>query len=159
MNTINILRDVVNIDKFENLPRLKMRIMATIYNIVSIIREKIEGAGDTFVNVMMKVSIIKLAVTMIALMIMAVLFFAHLHVFTPITLQFSKWISSPIIGFVVTIIIIKFVGISIGLTLTILTVKNMNITDARLKVIEWCRLRSGFLLKKKVQPQINFLTK
>ncbi len=152
----NVFREMQDKGKFINLSRLKTSLVCKRDSIIETIRKRKKGAGETFVKVMMRLAIIKLALTMITLMVMTTLFFTHLHVFTPITLQFSKWVSSPLVGFIVTILIIKFIGISVGLTLTILAAKNMTIKDVRLYVKELCKIRLRVFLRKKVQLQINY---
>jgi hypothetical protein len=123
-----------------------------IVNILRIIRGKKKGAEERFLKLMMNLSIIKLAATMVTLMVMMVLFFTHLHVLAPITAQFSKWVSSPLVGFIIFIMVVKIVGVSIGLSLTILTVKKITIEDIRLRVKKSCKLRLPVFLWKKVQP-------
>ncbi len=152
----NVFREMQDKGKFINLSRLKTSLVRKKDSIIETIRKRKKGAGETFVKVMMRLSIIKLALTMITLMAMTTLFFTHLHVFTPITLQFSKWVSSPLVGFIVTILIIKFIGISVGLTLTILAVKNMTIKDVQLRIKELCKIRLRVFLRRKVQLQINY---
>ncbi len=141
--------------KFENLFKLKTNMTDKIVNILRIIRGKKKGAEERFLKLMMNLSIIKLAATMVALMVMMVLFFTHLHVLAPITAQFSKWVSSPLVGFIIFIMVVKIVGVSIGLSLTILTVKKITIEDIRLRVKKSCKLRLPVFLWKKVQPQMN----
>jgi hypothetical protein len=155
MNTLDIFEYLQNKRKFENPSGLRTNILAKINNIVSIVREKTEGAGERFLKIMMTLSIIKLAVAMATLIIMTVLFFVHLHAFDSITLQFSKWVSSPIISFIVLIIVVKFAGISIGLTLTVMTVKKITFESMRLKIKEYCKLRLRVFLRKKVQLQTS----
>ncbi len=155
MNTLDIFEYLQNKRKFENLSGLRTNILAKINNIVSIVREKTEGVGDRFLKIMMTLSIIKLAIAMITLAVMTVLFFTHLHVFDPITLQFSKWVSTPIISFIVFIIAVKFAGISIGLTLTIMSVKKITFESMRLRLMEYCKLRLRVFLRKKVQLQTS----
>ncbi len=155
MNTVNVFGNLVSKRKSENLSRLRANILAKINNILSIVREKTEGAGERFSKIMMTLSIIKLAIAMIALAVMTVLFFTHLHVFDPITLQFSKWVSTPISGFLVLIIAVKFAGISIGLTLMIMSVKKITFESMRLKLKEFCKSKLRVFLRKKVQLQIS----
>ncbi len=155
MNTVDIFGYLRNMRKFEDLSGLRTSILAKINNIVSLIKKKTEGAGERFLNIMMKLSIIKLAVAMIVLIAMTVLLIAHLHVFDPITLQFSKWVSSPIISFIVLIIVVKFAGISIGLTLTVMTVKKITFKSIRLKLKEYCKPKLRVFLRKKVQLQTS----
>jgi hypothetical protein len=155
MNTVDIFEYLQNKRKFENLSGLRTNILAKINNIVSIVREKTEGAGERFLKLMMMLSIIKLAIAMTTLIVMTVLLFTHLHVFDPITLQFSKWVSSPIISFIVLIIVVKFAGISIGLTLTVMTVKKITFKSIRLKLKEYCKPKLRVFLRKKVQLQTS----
>lgn len=83
------------------------------------------GTGETFVGVMMILSIIKLVAMIVVLMVMTAYFFTHIHTFAPITSQFSKWSSFSLIGFILTIKMVKFAIILIGLTLIILSVKKI----------------------------------
>lgn len=136
----NVFREMQDKGKFINLSRLKTSLVRKKDNIIETIRKRKKGAGEVFVKVMMRLSIIKLALTMITLMAMTTLFFTHLHVFAPITAQFSKWVSSPLVGFVVTI----------------LAAKNMTIKDVRLRIKELCKIRLRVFLRRKVQPQINY---
>ncbi len=155
MNTVNVFSNLISKRKSENLSRLIAGILAKINNIVDIVREKTEGAGERFLKMMMTLSIIKLAIAMITLAVMTVLFFMHLHVFDPITLQFSKWISTPITGFIVLIVAVKFAAISIGLTLTIMSVKKITFESMRLRLKEFCRSKLRVFLRKKVQLQTS----
>ncbi len=136
----NVFREMRYKGKFINLSWLKTSLMCKRDSIIETIRKRKKGVGETFVKVMMRLSIIKLALTMITLMAMTTLFFTHLHVFAPITAQFSKWVSSPLVGFVVTI----------------LAAKNMTIKDVRLRIKELCKIRLRVFLRRKVQPQINY---
>ncbi len=155
MNTINVPGYLLNKRKFENLSGLRKNILAKINNIVRIVREKTEGVGERFLKIMMTLSIIKLAIAMTTFIVMTVLFFAHLHAFDPITLQFSKWVSTPIISFIVLIIAVKFAAISIGLTLTIMSVKKITFESMLLRLKEYCKLRLRVFLRKKVQLQTS----
>lgn len=149
MNTANVIDDLINKRKCENLSRLRTSIVTKIDNVVGLVRERMKGAGERFVKIMMTLSIIKLAIAMITLIVMTVLFFAHLHTFDPITLQFSKWVSTPLISFIVVIIAIKFAGISIGLTLTIMSVKKITFESMRLRFMEYCKLRLSVFFRRK----------
>lgn len=152
----NVFREMQDKGEFINLSRLKTSLVRKKDNIIETIRKRKKGAGETFIKVMMNLAIVKLAATMVTLLVMTTLFFTHLHVFAPITTQFSKWVSSPLVGFIVTILIIKFIGISVGLTLTLLAAKNMTIKDVRLCVKELCKTRLRVFLRRKVQPQISY---
>jgi hypothetical protein len=149
MNAVNVFGFILSKCKFENLFGSRTSILVKINNIVSIVREKTEGAGERFLKIMMTLSIIKLAIAMITLIVMTVLFFAHLHVFDPITLQFSKWVSTPIMGFIVLIIAVKFAAISIGLALTIMSVKKITFECMRSRLMECCKLRLSVLFRRK----------
>ena len=155
MYTVNVFDYLLSKRKTENLSRLRTSILAKINNILNIVREKTEGAGERFLKIMMTLSIIKLAIAMATLVVMTVLFFMHLHVFDPITLQFSKWVSTPITGFIVLIIAVKFAGISIGLTLTIMSVKKITFESMRLKLKEFCKSKLRVFLRNKVQLQTS----
>ncbi len=151
----NVFREIQDKGKFINLSRLKTSLVRKKDSIIETTRKRKKGAGEAFTKVMMNLSIIKLAATMVTLMVMMVLFFTHLHVLAPITAQFSKWVSSPLVGFIIFIMVVKIVGVSIGLSLTILTVKKITIEDIRLRVKKSCKLRLPVFLWKKVQPQMN----
>ncbi len=137
-----------------NLSQLKTSLMSKRENFIEIIREKKKNALEAFIKVMWKLAIIKFAAVMVGFIVMMVFFFTHLNCFTPITLQFSKWVSSSFIGFFIFIMIIKFIAVSIGLTVTILTVKNTTFEAVRLRFKETCKLRLQVFLRRKAQPQV-----
>jgi hypothetical protein len=140
--------------KFMNLSQLKTSLMDKRERFIEIIREKKKTALEAFIKAMWKLAIIKFVAVMIAFIVMTVFFFTHLNCFTPITLQFSKWVSSSFIAFAILIITMKLVVVSIGLTVTILTVKNTTFKEVRLRFIEACKQRLRVLLRRKVQPQV-----
>ncbi len=154
MPAIKIIQRYIDKGKFMNLYQLKTSLMGKTENFIEIIREKKENALEAFIKVMWKLAIIKFVAVMVAFIVMMVFFFTHLNCFTPITLQFSKWVSSPFIGFFIFIMVIKFVAVSIGLTATILTVKNTTFKAVRLRFKEACKLRLRVFLRGKVQPQV-----
>jgi hypothetical protein len=154
MPVIKIIQRYIDKGKFVNLYQLKTSLMGKRESFIEIIREKKENALETFTKVMWKLAIIKFAAVMVAFIAMMVFFFTHLNCFTPITLQFSKWVSSPFIGFFIFIMVIKFVAVSVGLTATILTVKNTTFKEVRLRFKEACKLRLRVFLRRKVQPQV-----
>jgi hypothetical protein len=84
---------------------------------------------------------------------MTTLLFTHLHVFDQITIHFSKWVTSPIICFIMLVVVIKFVGLSIGLTLTVMSVKKITFQSIRLRLIGYYKSGLYCLLRKKVQHQ------
>ena len=149
MNTVNVFCNLLNKCISEALSGLRTSILARIDNVVGLVREKTKGAGERFVKIMLRLSIIKLAVAMVTLIVMTALFFAHLHTFDPITLQFSKWVSTPLISFIVLIIAVKFAGISIGLTLTVMSVKKITFEDMRLRLMGYCKLQLVVFFRKK----------
>lgn len=82
-----------------------------------------EEIGEAFTALMMKVAIFKLAAAAVTLAVMATLFLTHLQILAPITAQFSKWATSPLIGFILFVIVLKFAAISTGIYLTVLSAK------------------------------------
>jgi len=154
MPVIKIMQRYIDKGKFMNLYQLKTSLMGKMENFIEIIREKKKNALEAFIKIMWKLAIIKFVAVMVAFIVMMVFFFTHLNSFTPITLQFSKWVSSPFIGFFIFIMVIKFVAVSIGLTATILTVKNTTFKAVRLRFKEACKLRLRVFLRRKVQPQV-----
>ncbi len=145
----------MNKEEFINLFQLKTSLVGKRIGFIKIVREKEKDALEASTKVMMKLTIIGLAAATVALIAMTVFFFTHLNCFTPITLQFSKWVSSSFIGFAILIMSVKLVVVSVGLTVTILTVKNTTFTEVRLRFIEACKLRLQVFLRRKVQPQVN----
>ena len=117
-------------------------------NSIKWIKNNREVLEKSFTTIMMRVAICKLAAAAIALAVMTVLFLTHLDNFAPITTLFSKWTSSSLIGFILFIIVLKFVGISIGLSLIILSTKEMTISDARLWFTELLKRKLCFFLRK-----------
>ena len=154
MPVINIMQRYIDKGKFMNLYQLSTSLMGKMENFIEIIREKKKNALEAFIKVMWKLAIIKFAAVMVAFIVMTVFFFTHLNCFTPITLQFSKWVSSSFIAFAILIMTVKLVAISIGLTVTILTVKNTTFKAVRLRFKEACKLRLRVFLRRKVQPQV-----
>src|SRR3989338_978238 len=148
MNTVNVFGCLLSKSTAKNLSGIRTSILTKIDKVVGLVREKTNGAGECFVKIMMKLSIIKLAVAMPTLIVMAVLFFAHLHTFDTITLQFSKWVSTPIISFIVLIIALKFAAISIGLTLTVMSVKKITFESIRIRLMEYCKLRLSVFFRR-----------
>ena len=122
-------------------------------SIVRFVSENMVGVGDKFSNIMMKLSIIKLVLAIVTLMVMAVLFFTHLHVFDPVTLHFSRWATSPIICFITLVVVIKFVGLSIGLTLTLMSIKEITFESIRIRLVGYCKSGFYYLLRKRAQYQ------
>ena len=108
-----------------------------------------EGVGDKFSKIMMKLSIIKLVLAIVTLIVMTVLLFTHLHVFDPITLHFSRWVTSPIICFIMLVVVIKFVGLSMGLVLTLMSIKNITFESIRLRLIAYSKPGLILFFKKK----------
>ena len=157
MPATKIIQRYIDKGKFMNVYQLKTSLIGKRESFIEIIKEKKENALETFTKVMWKLAIYKFVVVMVAFIVMMVFFFTHLNGFAPITSLFSKWVSSPLIGFFVFIMIIKFVAVSIGLTATILTVKNTTFKEVRLKFIEACKLRLQVFLKRKVQPQASYV--
>ncbi len=144
----------MNKGKFINLFQLKTSLAGKKVGFIEIVREKEKDALEASTKVMMKLTIIGLAAATVALIAMTVFFFTHLNCFTPITLQFSKWVSSSFIGFAILIMSVKLVVVSVGLTVSILTVKNTTFKEVRLRFIEACKLRLRVFLRRKVQPQV-----
>ncbi len=144
----------MNKEEFINLFQLKTSLAGKKVGFIEIVREKEKDALEASTKVMMKLTIIGLAAATVALIAMTVFFFTHLNCFTPITLQFSKWVSSSFIGFAILIMSVKLVVVSVGLTVTILTVKNTTFKEVRLRFIEACKLRLRVFLRRKVQPQV-----
>ena len=140
--------------KFMDLYQLKTSLMDKGENFIEIIREKKKYALEAFIKAMWKLAIIKFAAVIVGFIVMMVFFFTHLNCFTPITLQFSKWVSSSFIAFAILIMTVKLVAVSIGLTVTILTVKNTTFKEVRLRFIEACKQRLRVFLRRKVQPQV-----
>ena len=140
-------------NKFEN-PSELIEILITKLNIIiTTICERLDVTGEKFTKIMMKLSILKLAMAMITLVVMMVLFFTHLDAFEPITMQFSKWVSSPIICFIMLVIVAKFVGLGIGLTLTIMSIKNLTFACLKIELRKQFNQRLQFFYKRKTHPQ------
>ncbi len=139
--------------KFEK-PAEMVGILISKLNIVMMTTsERFGVTGEKFTKIMMKLSILKLAMAMATLVVMTVLLFTHLDAFGPITMQFSKWVSSPIILFIMLVIVAKFVGLGIGLTLTIMSITNLTFAGLKLELRKWCSLSLQLFYKKKAHPQ------
>jgi len=147
-STINHLRDFPNkrnpVTFFQAITGLRNRLS----NSVKWLKTNREVLEKSFTTIMMRIAICKLTAAAITLAVMTVLFLTHLDIFAPITILFSKWTSSSLIGFILFIIMLKFVGISIGLSLIILSTKEMTISDARLWFTELLKRKLCFFLRK-----------
>ncbi|GAX59602.1 diacylglycerol kinase gamma [Candidatus Scalindua japonica] len=122
-------------------------------SLVSMLSGSMEGSGEKFSDIMMKVSIAKLALALVTLIVMTILLIKHLHVFDPITIQFSEWVTSPIICFILLILMIKFIGLSVGLALTFMSIKKITFCTARIRLIGYGKSGLCYLIRKKVQHQ------
>lgn len=155
MNINNITDSLLKLNK--NKPKKTSEIIAKFKVkkdcIVRLVNENMEGVGGKFLNIMMKLSIIKLLLALVTLFVMSVLLFTHLHVFDPITLQFSRWVTSPIICFIMLVVVIKFVGLSVGLTLTLMSIKQSTFESIRLRLSGYYKSWLYYLFRKKVQQQ------
>ncbi len=155
MNIINInnVRCVLNKNIFKSYAQLIADFYDKRGNMVRLISNKMEGAGEKFSNIMMKLSIIKLALALVTLIVMTVLFVTHLHVFDPITLHFSRWTTSPLICFIMLVVSVKFVGLSTGLALTLMSTRKLTFESLRLRFTGYFRSGLCFVLRRKVQHQ------
>ncbi len=153
-SNITIVGHTLTKIKFEKLSKLvEILIIARLNIILTTISERLDGTGEKFTKIMMKLSIIKLALSMMVLIAMTVLFFIHLNTFVPITIQFSKWVSSPIICFIMLVIVAKFVGLGIGLALTMMSIKDLTFEDLKLGLRRRYKLSLRLFFKKKALPQ------
>ena len=152
-NNITVVWHTLHKIKFEKPSKLIEILITKLNIIITIISERLDITEEKFTKIMMKLSIIKLALAMIVLIAMTVLLFAHLNAFVPITIQFSKWVSSPIICFIVLVIVAKFAGLGIGLTLTIMSIKDLTIADLKIELGEQLKKRLQLFYKKKALPQ------
>ena len=109
MLATKIIQRYIDKGKHMNVYQLKTSLIGKRENFIEIIREKKKDALGAFIKVMWKLAIIKFVAVMIAFIVMMVFFFTHLDCFTPITLQFSKWVSSSLIGFFILIMIINLI--------------------------------------------------
>ena len=153
VNNIAVSWCKLNKNKFKNTSKIIANYKVRKDNIVRFVRKNMEGVGVKFSKMMMTLSIIKLVLAIVTLIVMTVLLFTHLHVFDPITFHFSKWVTSPIICFIMLVVVIKFVGLSIGLTLTLMSIKKITFETIRLRLIGYCKPGLNYLLRKKVQTQ------
>ncbi len=139
MNNITVIRHKLDKIKFKKLSKLIVTLMAKRNTIMTAISERFEGIEDKFTKIMMMLSIMKLALAMITLIVMTALLFKHLDAFGPITIQFSKWVSSPVICFIMLVIVAKFVGLGMGLTLTIMSVKGLTFAELKVELRRFCK--------------------
>ena len=153
VNNIAVSWCKLNKNKFINTSKIIANYKVRKDSIVRLICENMEGVGDKFSKIMMKLSIIKLMLAIVTLIVMTVLLFTHLHVFDPITLHFSRWVTSPIICFIMLVVVIKFVGLSMGLVLTLMSIKKITFESIRLRLIAYCKPGLYCFLRKKVHPQ------
>lgn len=153
MKTSNVFGYTLNSRWIEKPLTSRASFMSKVTGIVTAIKGDCESSRERFLRIMMKLSIIKLVAALITLIVMTVLLIKHLHVFDSITLQFSQWISSPIICFIMFVIAVKFAGISIGLTLTVMSVKKITFENIKFRLREYGKLRLRVFSLKNVQQR------
>lgn len=112
-----------------------------------------EEIGERFTALMMKVAIFKLSAAAVTLVVMAVLFLTRIHLFAPITAQFSKWVTSPLIGFILFVIVLKFAAISTGIYLTVLSAKEMTVRESHLWIRTTVKRKLQLLFRRKMSLQ------
>lgn len=119
-------------------------------------KKLVRVSETSFDLLFVKLSIFKIALTIVALLTVMVLFILHVHIFDPITEQFSGWVSSSIVAFTLSMIIVKV--IAVATCLTILTVKKgaagnlflriRNLKSVRFPIIIWEQLRFQFRFRR-----------
>ena len=100
-----------------NITALKTYCINKASNLVEVLSIRLDGIGESWVRFLPKIFIFKFALTIIALLTTAILFVSHVDVFEPITAQFSEWVSSSIIAFTISIIVVKLVVVSVCLAM------------------------------------------
>ena len=100
-----------------NITALKMRCKNKASDIVEVLSKRLDNFGESWARYLPKIFVFKFALTMIALLTIAILFVSRIDVFAPITAQFSEWVSSSIIAFTISIIVVKFVVVSVCLAM------------------------------------------
>lgn len=136
-----------------NCSELKIRYLRKLSNAIDVLGNKIDGLGGKSVNFISKIFIVKFAITLVTALAMMVLFVSNIHVFAPLTTQFNEWVSSSLIAFTISIMIVKFIVVSICLIVfsfkrstlenMILTIKNLK--NVRLPAIIWDKVHYKFV--------------
>lgn len=149
---------MLNLEILEKMPyislsNLKRSMTNNLADILYLIKKRANGYGESFVKIMLKLALIKAVLVIITLLAMTTLYIIHLNVLEPVTSRLSVWVSSSLIGFVLLILIVKFVAFSIFLTVWL--VKESIVKDILLKFSLLKTLRLPVFLRKKVQLQIN----
>lgn len=119
-----------------------------LYNLVEILSKKLEKAGESWVKILPEMFIIKSALVIIVLLAMTTLFVLHIHAFIPITSQFDEWVSSSLIAFAISILIVKFIAISV--CLTIFTVKRTTLENIVSRVRDLRKVKLPVIIWRKI---------
>lgn len=129
---------MLNITRFVNGSELKLRYLQKLSNTIDVLSKKIDGLGEKSLGFISKIFIVKFVITLITILVMMSLFVSNLHVFSSLTIQFNEWVSSSLIAFTISIIVVKFIAISICLILFSLkqsTLENMILSIKNLKTL------------------------
>lgn len=132
-----------------NLRLFAGRSVSVLADVAEALSERFERFAESNERHLAKVFAVKFAVTMAAIVTMGVLFVTRFHVFTPITSRFSEWVSSSLIAFALTVIVVKFAVVSVCLAMFALN------RSRRERLLLWCRdlrtVRIPVLIFKKVR--------
>lgn len=109
--------------------------------LVEVLSNRLNNIGESWEKFLPKMFAAKFALILIALLSVATLFVMNINVLVPITTQFSEWASSSLAAFTISIIVMKFVVLSVCLAL--FTVKRATLDGMLLKfrALKMARLR------------------
>ncbi|MGR3219308.1 MAG: hypothetical protein ACUZ8H_05755 [Candidatus Anammoxibacter sp.] len=116
-----------------NITALKMHCIQRASDFVEVLSRRLDRTGESWVRFLPKIFIFKFALTLVALLITVTLFISHIDLFEPITAQFSEWVSSSIIAFTISIIVVKFVVVAACLAMYAFKPATLENVVARLK--------------------------
>lgn len=105
--------------------------------------------SEPFSRFMFKLTLIKFAITLAVLLTMVTLFVFKLHVFDPLTIEFSGWATSSLIAFTLSLVIVKFVAVSFFVTYFVLKKETVDSIILRFKELK--SLKLNVFLRKSIR--------
>ena len=126
------------------------------YFLFDMFSKKLARVSETFFDLLfVKLAIFKIALTITALLTVMILFMLHMHIFDPITEQFSGWVSSSIVAFTLSMIIVKV--IAAATCLTVLTVKKGAVGNLFLRIKELKPVRFPIIVLERLRFQFRYV--
>ncbi len=89
--------------------QLRDKWLCAIERVSQSLKTWLVAVSKSLPDILFKISLFKVALSFAGLLTMLTLFLINAHILDPITSQFSDWVSSSIVAFTISIIVVKFV--------------------------------------------------